>query len=135
MMNEKRHRRFYWSWSGFTVALVAAGLTFGWAASVYLIASHAGEYPLPDGVIQAQLALGQTLAGGVVGFVAAKISSDSSKETKNVDTEISTYEQPKEGATDGNETIEIHQSSSDNSGGPRKSTYIRRGGSGGEANT
>ena len=61
-----------WSWSGLVASILAVGLVVGWSASVIIVATHGGEYVLPVEVIQAQQALGQTLAGGLIGYLGAR---------------------------------------------------------------
>jgi len=69
MMKPKQWR---WSWSGLVASILAIGLVLGWASSVIIIALHGGEYKIPEYVIQAQQALGQTLAGGIIGYLGAR---------------------------------------------------------------
>lgn len=64
---------FSWSWSGFVVSILALGLVTGWTFSVIFVAFHGGEYVLPEYVVQSQLALGQTLAGGLIGWLGARV--------------------------------------------------------------
>jgi len=65
-------KRFRWSWSGFVATILALGLAGGWAVTVSTVAGHAGEYNVPEYVVQAFLGLGQTLAGGLIGYLGAR---------------------------------------------------------------
>lgn len=91
--------RFTWSWSGFVVSILALGLVSAWSLSVIFVSLHGGEYNLPEYVVQSQLALGQTLAGGLIGWLGARVAQRS-KPVEELPTSVeNTYETDAQGTS------------------------------------